>query len=125
MKAFSRLLFAISVLVLPGCIGAGVVRFNDRDYSAFRIGRKGQVAEDPAGRTPSVGEILARWGEPNSKRSSGDGGEIWHYRAEASEVDFRIVNGRAVGAKVMKTGMAGGYYGMGPGDSGIGYRSFQ
>ncbi|MGC4015935.1 MAG: hypothetical protein QM755_15630 [Luteolibacter sp.] len=125
MKPLRLLLPALLAISLSGCVGGGIVRFSDQQYSSFRIGRKGQIAEDPSGKTPSAGEVLARWGQPDSKRPSRDGGEIWHYRGEEKEVDIHVANGKAVGATVMKTGMAGGYYGMGPGDSGVGYHSFQ
>ncbi|MFD0895837.1 hypothetical protein KBB96_07810 [Luteolibacter ambystomatis] len=125
MKPLSFLLSALFAVALSGCVGGGIVRFKDDQYSSFRIGRKGQIAEDASGRNPSAGEILARWGQPDSKRPSHDGGEIWHYRGDEKEVDFLIASGKAVDAKVMKTGATGGYVGYMPGDSGVGARAWE
>lgn len=118
MKPLPLLLSALLAVTLSGCVGGGIVRFKDEHYLSFRIGRKGQIAEDASGRSPSAGEILARWGEPDSKRPSQGGSEIWHYRGEEKEIDFLIANGKAVNAKVMKTTASGGYVGYLPGDSG-------
>lgn len=125
MNPLPLLLSALLAITLSGCVGGGVVRFKDEHYLYFRIGRKGQIAEDASGRSPSAGEILARWGQPDSKRPSQGGSEIWHYRSEEKEVDFLIANGKAVNAKVMKTGMNGGYVGYMPGDSGVGARAWE